>query len=172
MHPVYEGRMLLDLVTILATMSSNQLAWETALGAAVDVHEVALEEKPILHVNCSGCKTTEQQEALDAKASACLVTVWFYRESRFDPKAVGDNGTSFGVPQLKASHAALTEVSLEDIRTNRKESIRAGWRLLRIEIKRCGSVLGGLGAYASGKCGGAQEKVKHRMKLAESCWKS
>lgn len=161
---------IFQLLHFIATLSNYQLPSEVAIGAAVDIRDVALEEKPILHVACESCKTEESHEAFDRAASACLASVWFYRESAFDPTVGGDGGTSFGLPQMKAQYVPIVEISLDAIRTDRKESARAGFRLLRHEIKRCGGVVSGLGAYATGKCGGAKEKVEHRLKLAEACW--
>lgn len=162
--------MLFHLLHFIVSLANGQLQTGVAYDAALSIRDVALEEKPLLHVTCASCATDDERETYDRKASACLASVWFYRESAYDPTAIGDGGTSFGLPQLKAQHAPITEVSLDLIRTDRKESARAGFRLLRHEIKRCGGVVSGLGAYASGKCGGAKEKVEARLRLAKECW--
>ncbi len=152
---------LIHLISV--TLSHGSMPQDTVTESAFSLRDIALEEPVLLHVN-------GLDEFGDRKASACLTATWFYRESAFDPTVVGDKGTSFGIPQMKAEHAVLTGIDLILIKTNRKESIRAGYRLLRHEIKRCKNVSDGLGAYATGFCGGAQEKVKHRLNIAKGCW--
>jgi len=155
--------MLFQLVHLIATLSHGSMSSDNVIDSAIATRDVALEEQTLLHLN-------GLDEFADRKASACLAATWFYRESTFDPTVIGDKGTSFGIPQMKAEHAVLTGIDLVLIRTNKKESIRAGFRLLRHEIKRCKTVSDGLGAYATGICGGAPEKIKHRLNIAKSCW--
>ena len=156
--------MLFSLIHLIAvTLSHGYMPNDIVNESAFNIRDIALEEPTLFHVK-------GMDEFGDRKASACLAATWFYRESAFDPTAIGDNGTSFGVPQMKAKYVFLVDIELDLIRTNRKESIRAGYRLLRHEIKRCKNVSDGLGAYASGVCGGAKEKVENRLLIAKSCW--
>jgi len=156
--------MLFALVHLISvTLSHGSMSSDIVTESAMYVRDIALEEPTLFHVK-------GLDEFGDKKASACLAATWFYRESAFDPTVIGDNGTSFGIPQMKKQHALLTNIEIDLIRTDRKESIRAGYRLLRHEIKRCSNVSDGLGAYASGVCGGAKEKVNSRLSIAKSCW--
>lgn len=156
--------MLFSLIHLISvTLSHGYLSNDIVTESSIDVRDIALEEPILFHV-----KGFDEFE--DRKASACLAATWFYRESAFDPTVVGDKGTSFGVGQMKKQHALIIDMEIDLIRTDRKESIRAGYRLLRHEIKRCSNVSDGLGAYATGKCGGAKEKVNSRLMIAKSCW--
>lgn len=156
--------MLFALVHLISvTLSHGSMSSDTVTESSMFVRDIALEEPTLLHVKGF-------DDFGDRKASACLAATWFYRESAFDPTVVGDKGTSFGIPQMKKQYVSIVNIELDLIRTDRKESIRAGYRLLRHEIKRCSNVSDGLGAYASGVCGGAKEKVAHRLNIAKGCW--
>lgn len=127
------------------------------LGVAEDVRAVAMDEAPLVED--------------DRERSACLFTAWTSKETAgWDATALGDGGSSIGVGQIKPWHAwKIAHIDPALVRTNRRESMRAAWRVMHHEILRCGSVASGLGAYASGQCNGAQAKVHARLLIAAGC---
>lgn len=131
----------------------------TKLDIASDLRDVVLEEPVLVH---KPGNTLDE----DRKLSGCIAGYWFGRESNYRPEVTGDGGSSHGVGQIKSEHVALVNVSLADVKTNRRESMRAAYRLMRHEIVRCGGVVSGLGAYASGKCGKATGLVASRIAIA------
>lgn len=70
------------------------------------------------------------------------------QESGFDPRATGDDGSSFGLMQLQKPTALAVGESgdLFDPATN----IRAGTKYLAQQIRRTGDVAAGLSAYNGG----------------------
>ncbi|HEU4411837.1 MAG TPA: transglycosylase SLT domain-containing protein [Polyangiaceae bacterium] len=95
-----------------------------------------------------------------ARTAALLVAV-AYHESRFDPKAVGDGGRSFGLFQLQRGGASnftpqvAARRSLAMIRSSRNACRD------RPENER-------LAAYASGRCDRGLEASRARMRLGRS----
>lgn len=69
-----------------------------------------------------------------AKKTAALFVAWSYNESRFDPKAIGDKGTSFGLFQIKRSTAPTA--SLEEL-TDSFHSTRIARDLMLQSFRIC-----------------------------------
>ncbi len=96
----------------------------------------------------------------DDHATARTLLVWAWHESRLDPCAVGDHGKALGLLQTHGTPEA---------RCDARASVRAAVRLLRVLDVACGSRLGALRAYASGRCDGAGKLVASRCRTAGGC---
>jgi hypothetical protein len=148
--------MLLSLLSVIAVAFAAhglpRAPMARVLPIAEDARAVALEEGAF-----AGETVTR---------SACVFAAWIVLESNGDPTVTGDRGTSFGVGQIKRSHLPIARVTFEALTTDRRESMRGAWRVMAHEVTRCGGLARGLGAYASGKCGGAPSKVRERLALA------
>lgn len=95
---------------------------------------------------------------------ARILFVWSAHESAWMADAVGDGGKSIGVMQVNAMW--LGQHTTAEVLKDRALGFRIGLGIMRKLVAQCGSMAGGLGAFASGKCGGAQVLVKRRCKLA------
>lgn len=86
--------------------------------------------------------------AADAGLDPDLVKGLIGQESGFNPRAVGDDGSSFGLMQVQTATAKGVGVTgdLLDPATN----LRAGCRYLAGQIHRAGSMAAGLSAYNGG----------------------
>jgi soluble lytic murein transglycosylase-like protein len=90
---------------------------------------------------------------IDAEASAYgldseLVKGLIGQESGFDPKAIGDDGTSYGLMQVQ--EATARGVGVTGNLLDPANNVRAGTIFLAQQIKRAGSVAAGLSAYNGG----------------------
>jgi hypothetical protein len=148
----------MDLTTTLLTLALSlpgaSYAPRTRVIDAVDdaVHVVGV-EKPLA--------------GLDAEQTARLLVTWGYFEAAWKADAVGDGGRSIGVMQVNSMWLGPHKVA--DVLASRRLGFRLGLAIMRQAIAKCGSVKSGLGAFASGKCGGAQELVERRCKLSGAC---
>ncbi|HEU4412509.1 MAG TPA: transglycosylase SLT domain-containing protein [Polyangiaceae bacterium] len=95
-----------------------------------------------------------------ARADALLVAV-AYHESRFDPKAVGDGGRSFGLFQLQRGGASNFSPEL---------AARRSLALLRSSMNSCRDHPEDerLAAYASCRCDRGLEASRARMRLGRA----
>lgn len=146
--------MLFDLL-ILAT--SLGLTDGSALDLAVDVRHVAMTEAPLF-------ATDDGREA-----TARLLLVWTIRESA-GRSVMGDHGAACGAMQLH--EVARQGVACADMLADRRVALRAGLAWMRAMRDQCGSVVGGLRAFASGSCVGtprARDLVRVRCALAGGC---
>jgi hypothetical protein len=96
----------------------------------------------------------------DDPATARLLLVWSWSESRWDACAEGDHGRAIGVMQV---HGAL------EARCDARAGYRAALRLIAVLETACGSRRGALQAFASGRCEGATRLVESRCRAAGGC---
>lgn len=126
-------------------------AWE----AAQDVTFVVLTDGPLP-------LSDDADEAREATGR--LLLEWAARESALRADAVGDGGRSFGV--LQVSRQWLDGHAPAEVLASRRLGLSLGLAVMRVAIAKCGSVRGGLGLYASGKCSGAPSLVARRCVAA------
>ncbi|HEU4407112.1 MAG TPA: transglycosylase SLT domain-containing protein [Polyangiaceae bacterium] len=95
-----------------------------------------------------------------ARTAALLVAV-AYHESRFDPKAVGDGGRSFGLFQLQRGGASNFTPAV---------AARRSLAFLRSSMNSCRDRAEDerLAAYASGRCDRGLEASRARMRLGRA----
>ncbi len=96
----------------------------------------------------------------DDPATARLLLVWSWSESRWDACAEGDHGRAIGLMQV---HGA------EEARCDAREGYRSALRLIGVLRTACGSELGAWRAFASGRCDGAKRLVESRCRAAGGC---
>ena len=143
--------MLLELLTLITGLGLRD---GTALDLAVDVRSVALTEPPLF----SGDDARER--------TARLLAVWTMRESAVRP-LLGDAGRACGALQLH--EMARQGVTCEAMLADRRLALATGLAWMRSMRDACGSVEGGLRAYASGSCAGSARLVRQRCALAGGC---
>ena len=95
-----------------------------------------------------------------------LLVAWSYWESAWDPKALGDGGRSCGIMQV---NPRTIGVSSDKMRSSPRAGLEAGFRVIRRLNQLCGGLKPALGAYASGKCGGARKIVDFRCNKSGGC---
>lgn len=147
--------MLAALLALATTLAGATVPAETLRAAVDDVQAVAESEEPLL-------STREQ--------TARLLVVWSWKESAWRTNAIGDGGAACGALQLHA--IARNGHSCAALRADRRLALRVGLAWMRRMRDVCGSVTGGLRAFASGTCHGsvrARELVRWRCKLAGGC---
>lgn len=140
---------LFDLAAQLGIPAAERFA------LVLDVLDVAADEPPLWG---------------DRARTARLLVVWAARESAGRADAVGDQGRACGVLQLH--EVARGGRTCADLRASRRVGLRAGLAWMRYTAERCGSVVAGLRAYASGSCAGthrARELVQARCALIGGC---
>lgn len=137
--------MLIDLLLLLTSMGLRD---GSALDLAIDVRHVALTEAPLDD---------------DRELTARVLAVWAYRESA-GRSVIGDHGAACGVLQLH--ELARQGVPCAEILADRRVGLRLGLAWMRRMAEQCGSVRGGLRAYASGSCSGAVALVRSRCAQA------
>lgn len=120
----------------------------TALDLAVDVRYVALTEQPLDD---------------DRMLTARVLAVWAYRESA-GRSILGDHGAACGVLQLH--DVARQGTPCSEILADRRLGLRLGLAWMRRMAEQCGSLRKGLGAYATGVCGGGRDLVRARCAVA------
>jgi hypothetical protein len=96
--------------------------------------------------------------------TAKLLTVFAWKESAFRMGAVGDGGRSIGLLQMNRGH--LTPEEQYRVLTDRRFALQKGLAFMAEMVSRCGSLRGGLSAYATGSCRMAPKLVEHRCKQA------
>jgi hypothetical protein len=100
-----------------------------------------------------------------------LILFISYRESQFNPKAIGDGGKSTGIMQLGfvARRVCKKDMGL-DLR-KRSNQLKCGAYWVQRFAEECGSLHSGLAAYNSkkGRCGGTPRgarMARHRIRMA------
>lgn len=152
--------MIFSLFTLAASLAGTSVPLAGVASIADDVRAVVLESVPLTLAS-----TVEESRA----ATARLLVVWSWRESAWKVGAIGDAGASLGAMQLNRSWLGGRDA---EVLTDRRLALRLGLALMVDLAARCGSVRGGLRAYASGSCSGnarARELVAARCKMAEAC---
>jgi hypothetical protein len=147
--------MLFELFHLAASLSGSALPAQELADLAADVRAVALEEQPLF------------AGADDRARTARLLIVWTWKEAAFRTDALGDKGAACGLLQLH--ELARDGHSCDELRGNRRLALRVGLAWMRSMRDVCGSVRGGLRAFASGSCAGslrARDLVAHRCRLA------
>jgi hypothetical protein len=71
-----------------------------------------------------------------ARRTAAMLTAWAFHESRFDPKAVGDHKTAFGLYQIHAS--TIPAVPKDDL-FDPEKATRAARELMLQSFRICSS---------------------------------
>jgi len=146
--------MLLELLALIVSLGVRD---GSALDLAVDVRAVAMAEEP-LYVGDDAVERT-----------ALLLAVWTVRESA-GQSVLGDQGRACGAMQLH--EVARQGVSCSSMLADRRVALAAGLAWMRRMRDVCGSVAGGLRAFASGSCSGsprARDLVRVRCALAGGC---
>lgn len=141
--------MLPDLLFLLISLGLRD---GTALDLAIDVRAVVSQHDPL--------PTT------DRLTTARLLAVWAYRESA-GRSVMGDQGAACGVLQLH--EVARQGTPCTEILADRRVGLALGLAWMQRMSEQCGSLRGGLRAYASGTCAGsmrARELVEARCALA------
>lgn len=145
---------------VLAVALSQGNGSQPNLSAVIgDVRAVALEEPPLL--------PSQEDEGAARTKTAEILLVWAWAESRWEARALGDNGHACGVLQLHP--IARPGYSCAAVRADRRLGLRLGLAWMRRMSAQCGSLEGGLRAFASGRCSGAREFVARRCALVGGC---
>lgn len=160
--------MLYELTMLAASLAHRgYLPYDKAFEVARDVTDVALVETPLFKGDDGPLRTGR------------LVLVWHSKETsgQVNIHAVFPD-TSIGPMQfrpewLTTSVLAPFAVSTEDVlKGPRTTGLRLGLAIMRHLAETCGSVVGGLNAYASGSCKGNSRShalVAFRCSLAGGC---
>jgi hypothetical protein len=109
--------------------------------------------------------------------SAALLVALAWAESRFDPKAVGDHGHSFGLYQIFHTNLPTPEgFAKADILGNQTNATKVAHRMLKQSMGICGKrpVEERLGWYASGDaaCSKGLSESRFRVGLAFKVYKA
>jgi hypothetical protein len=140
----------------VALASTEQAALPRASTIAIDVVDVVIDEGAIA--------------PLDELQTAQLLVAWAWRESRWREDAIGGvteaGGPSYGRGQTKVGAAISVGVDPVAFKRDGRLQLVAMLRYMRARAVECGSLARGLGAYATGKCGGAPLLVAGRLQLA------
>lgn len=107
----------------------------------------------------------------DRLKDALLLADWIGHESAGHVHHDGDGGESLGRMQIRRSWLKVFGGTEADLRHPR-EGIRFGYDLMKSLKTSCGSLRGGLRAYASGTCAGslkARALVESRCKESGAC---
>lgn len=163
--------MVTETLLVLATSLFGAAAAPRAQALVDQVVVVADADEPLF-----ACKDKDCTEARLKTAS--LLTVWVFGESAGKVDAIGDNGTSFGLMQMKEGH--FYSATLAEYKATRQKVLKDGVLAIRLGLAWMrylkgvcgGSVERALNAYASGSCIGtntSRAKVKARCKLAGGC---
>jgi hypothetical protein len=107
----------------------------------------------------------QDPDAARAKVARLWVT-WTFFESSFRSDVAGDHGRSCGIAQVAPTPSTP---SCAEMRRSAYVGMSAGADVLERLTRECGSLRSALGAYASGKCGGAPALVDRRCALAGGC---
>lgn len=139
------------------SLGPRWIAAETVPELARDVAVVTSEADPL--------PLDEDLETARLK-TGMLLEEWAIDEAAGLEDVVGDGGRSCGTMQTQPW---LVGIPCDRLRASRRVSLRAGLELMRASIARCGSVRGGLGAYAGGYCGARPKLVAARCNRSEAC---
>jgi hypothetical protein len=119
-------------------------AVEVAIVRALEVEGVPVADRPVWLVRLWG---------------------WSFWESSWRVDALGDAGTACGLLQVHDPGVWLPGATCASVRADPVLGVRAGLRVMRYAIGRCGSVASGLGMFASGRCGWVAPLVARRCRL-------
>lgn len=145
---------MFTLVFLLVASLNPQRSAAASASFADDVVHVVLTEPPLFEGDVDEAKLE----------TARLLGVFAEGESNGEARALGDGGASCGVTQL--GFVARAGHSCESVRADRRLGLRLGLRWMIRMRNECGSVARGLGAFASGRCGGAAALVRRRCAAA------
>lgn len=100
-----------------------------------------------------------------------LILFISYRESQFNPRAIGDGGKSTGIMQLGFVVRRVCKQELGFDLSKRSMQLKCGAYWVQRFTERCGSLHSGLAAYNSkkGRCGGTPRgarMARHRIRTA------
>jgi hypothetical protein len=150
--------MIEKLILLAIEIAGAGLAPERAQAAAEVAAYMAEHRDPKLYFP----KLAAVDEAAARYKVARIYLTWPFYESSWHAKVVGDNGRSCGYMQVGAIHFPWTRMSCEEMQISAYWGATAGARALEHLIETCGSLESGLGAFATGRCGGAAKLVRAR----------
>jgi hypothetical protein len=148
---------IFDLCTLALALAGASVPSTELASIALDVRDVALDGAPLFAGDDGRART------------ARLLLVWSWKESAWRTSAEGDKGASLGVMQM---NRAWLGADAARVLVDRRYALERGLALMHHLAVVCGSVRGGLHAYASGTCAGsirARELVQHRCAAAGGC---
>jgi hypothetical protein len=137
-------------VTFALPSGASTLPRSTLMGAMEEFTEAAMMEDPIDYPD-----TDDEYVERLRTASIAMTFGWCEGGWKTDP-----GGDACGMPQM---YPLKGEPSCEVLRTDRRVAERAMIRRMKGDVAFCGGdVKAGLGRYATGKCGWAQDLVTSR----------
>jgi hypothetical protein len=85
-----------------------------------------------------------------------LILFISYRESQFNPRAIGDDGRSTGIMQIGFAARRVCKKEMGFDLRKRSDQLKCGAYWVQRLAEECGSLHSGLAAYSSkkGRCGG------------------
>jgi hypothetical protein len=99
-------------------------------------------------------------EAQKEHTEKLMLTLGFFEATWMaNPQGPNDHGKACGVMQVHTDDP----VKCAERRASLTAGYRAGLRLLKAQLKLCGSIHGAVSAFASGSCTGARKLVAYRM---------
>lgn len=163
--------MIFQAFAILAAITGSAMPSSAVIERAMDVRIVALDSEPLF----DGADGRER--------TARLLAEWMGRESAGNADAMGDCDAdehgklirtvatcrSFGA--MQSGRMWLGE-RIPEVLASRRLGLRIGLDVMRLLAAKCGSVRGGLLAYASGSCTGtprARALVSARCAASGAC---
>jgi hypothetical protein len=150
--------LMLDLFLFLV---NHGVPSDTARARAWNIVEVAYDNPPLFD-------DEDQYEA--SRKTAFVLATMMVGESGGKHDVIGDKdspyGPSYGLLQAKTMwHMGWTK---DDVLRDPIIGLTVGLEAMRTMRKKCGpKATVWLGAYASGKCGGAPEKIRYRLSRVE-----
>ena len=98
--------------------------------------------------------------------TARLLLTWSFFESGWHANAIGDAGHSIGTLQIGRHELPWLRVDAAHVLSSRRRGLAAGLAVMRRQVRECGSLARGLGAFAGRQCGDAQVLVSRRCRRA------
>jgi hypothetical protein len=100
-----------------------------------------------------------------------LILFISYRESQFNPRAIGDDGRSTGIMQIGFAARMVCKKEMGFNLRKRSDQLKCGAYWVQRLAEECGSLHSGLAAYNSkkGRCGGTPRGARiarHRIRTA------
>jgi hypothetical protein len=157
--------MIAWILTLMIALQPRAPWLDTYEATAKAIASVVAEEAPLF----SGTEGREK--------SAALLVALSWAESRFDPKAVGDQGKSVGLYQIFHTNLPTPEgFARKDILGNQPNATKVAHRMLKQSMTICGKrpVEERLGWYASGDgaCAKGLSESRFRVGLALKVFKA
>ena len=150
--------MITQLVLLAFEIAGAALAPQRAQQAAEVAEYMAEHRDPKIYF--------PKLAAVDEKAArervGKIFLIWPFYESSWSPRVVGDDGRSCGYMQVSSVFFKWTKMTCADMQKSAYYGATAGARTIEHLIEECGDLESALGAFASGKCGGAPKLVKAR----------